>query len=52
VQGVSRARIQGFTRRDPYFEARIAEVAEPEAVPQGLEVEALIRSVKERVQRG
>jgi ATP-dependent Lon protease len=52
VQGVSRARILGFTRRDPYFEARIAEVAEPETAPQGLEVEALIRSVKERVQRG
>ena len=52
VQGVSRARILGFTRRDPYFEARIAEVGEPETAPQGLEVEALIRSVKERVQRG
>ncbi len=52
VQGVSRARIQGFTRRDPYFEARIAEVAEPEVAPQGLEVEALIRSVKEQIQKG
>jgi len=52
VQGVSRARIQGFTRRDPYFEARIAEVPEPEVAPQGLEVEALIRSVKERIQKG
>ncbi len=52
VQGVSRARILGFTRRDPYFEARIAEVAEPEVTPQGLEVEALIRSVKEQVQKG
>jgi len=52
VQGVSRARIEGFTRRDPYFEARIAEVAEPEVAPQGLEVEALIRSVKEQIQKG
>ena len=52
VQGVSRARILGFTRRDPYFEAKIAEVAEPETAPQGLEVEALIRSVKEQVQKG
>ncbi|HSD49812.1 MAG TPA: endopeptidase La [Candidatus Methylomirabilis sp.] len=52
VQGVSRARIQGFTRRDPYFEARIAEVPEPEVAPQGLEVEALIRSVKEQIQKG
>jgi ATP-dependent Lon protease len=52
VQGVSRARILGFTRRDPYFEAKIAEVAEPETAPQGLEVEALVRSVKEQVQKG
>ncbi len=52
VQGVSRARIQGFTRRDPYFEARIAEVPEPEVAPPGLEVEALIRSVKEQIQKG
>ncbi len=52
VQGVSRARILGFTRREPFFEARIAEVAEPEVAPQGLEVEALIRSVKEQVQKG
>ncbi len=52
VQGVSRARIIGFTRRDPYFEAKITEVAEPETAPQGLEVEALIRSVKEQVQKG
>ncbi len=52
VQGVSRARILGFTRRDPFFEAQIAEVAEPETASQGLEVEALIRSVKEQVQKG
>jgi ATP-dependent Lon protease len=52
VQGVSRARILGFTRRDPFFEAKIVEVAEPEAAPQGLEVEALVRSVKEQVQKG
>jgi len=52
VQGVSRARILGFTRRDPCFEAQIAEVAEPETTPQGLEAEALIRSVKEQVQKG
>ena len=52
VQGVSRARILAFTSRDPSFEAQITEVAEPEVAPQGLEVEALIRSVKEQIQRG
>jgi ATP-dependent Lon protease len=52
VQGVARARILGFTRRDPYFEVKVSEVAEPESAPQGLEVEALLRSVKEQVQKG
>jgi ATP-dependent Lon protease len=52
VQGVSRAKILGFVKQDPCFEAKIAEVAEPEAGPQGLEVEALIRSVKEQIQKG
>jgi ATP-dependent Lon protease len=31
VQGVSRATVLGFTRQEPYFEARISEVAEAEA---------------------
>jgi ATP-dependent Lon protease len=52
VQGVSRARIQEYTRRDPYFEVKIAEVAEQDGATEGLEVEALVRSVKERVQKG
>ncbi len=52
VQGVSRATVLSFVRRDPYFEAKISEVAEPENAPQGLEAEALIRSVKEQIQKG
>ncbi len=49
VQGVSRVRIVGFTRRDPYFEAQIQEILEGEGMAASLEVEALIRSVKEQV---
>jgi len=52
VQGVSRAQILEVTRRDPAFEARIREIAEPETVARPLEAEALIRSVKEMVQKG
>ena len=48
VQGVSRARVEEFTRRDPYFEVKIAEVGEREGEGQGLESEALVRSVKPR----
>ncbi len=51
VQGVSRARVLGLTQQDPCFEAKIAEVVEPEAAAQSLEMEALVRSVKEQVQR-
>jgi ATP-dependent Lon protease len=47
VQGISRAKVLGVERRDRYFEARIAEVHEGEAVVSAIEVEALIRSVKE-----
>ncbi len=49
VQGLSRARVLGVERRDPYFEARIAEVHETDVVASAIEVEALIRSVKELV---
>jgi len=44
--------VKEFTRRDPYFEVKIAEVADQEGATQGLEVEALVRSVKEQVQKG
>lgn len=51
VQGLTRARVLGIERRDPYFEARIAEVHEAEGVTSAIEVEALIRSVKELVSK-
>jgi len=41
--------VLGIERRDPYFEARIAEIHEAEGVTSAIEVEALIRSVKELV---
>jgi len=47
VQGLSRARLLGIERRDPFFEARIAEVQEADAVVSAIEVEALMRSTKE-----
>jgi len=51
VQGLTRARVLGIERRDPYFEARIAEIHEVEGVTSAIEVEALIRSVKELVSK-
>jgi len=35
VQGVSRARVKEFTRRDPYFEVKMREVADQEGAAQG-----------------
>ena len=49
VQGVSRARVVEYLRHEPYFEARIQEVVEPEVGAATPDVEALIRSVKEQV---
>jgi ATP-dependent Lon protease len=51
VQGLTRARVLGIERRDPYFEARIVEIHEAEGVTSAIEVEALIRSVKELVSK-
>src|SRR5574337_580039 len=51
VQGLSRARVIGVERREPYFEARIAEVPETDLVTSAVEAEALIRSVKESVSK-
>ena len=35
VQGVSRATVKDFTRRDPHFEVKIVEVTEQEGAAQG-----------------
>lgn len=52
VQGLSRAKVVGIERREPYFEARITEVPETDLVTSGVEAEAMIRSVKELVSKG
>lgn len=51
VQGIARARISEFLKKEPFFEVRIAEILEEEMKPLPLEMEALVRSVKEQVAR-
>jgi len=46
VQGLSRARITAFEEGQPHLQAHIEPLPEPESVPKGLEVEALMRNVK------
>ncbi len=50
VQGLSRARIHHISQVDPYLQAKIERIEEPRP-PAGLETEALIRSVKESLDR-
>ena len=51
VQGVSRARVVEYLQHEPFFEARIKEVPEPEVGAATPDTEALIRSVKEQVSK-
>ncbi|HEX3128720.1 MAG TPA: endopeptidase La [Thermoanaerobaculia bacterium] len=50
VQGLSRARIHHISQVDPYLQAKIERIDEPRP-PVGLETEALMRSVKESLDR-
>jgi ATP-dependent Lon protease len=50
VQGVCRARVEGFNRREAYLEARVQRVTDPEAEPS-LELEALVKGTKKSLER-
>ncbi len=51
VQGLSKAEVDGYVRERPFFEVRIRKVAEPVVKEISLEVEALMRSVKEKIEQ-
>jgi ATP-dependent Lon protease len=51
VQGLSRARVQHISQIDPYLQAKIERLEEPPAAASTLEIEALVRSVKESLDR-
>jgi ATP-dependent Lon protease len=51
VQGLSRARIDYFIQTAPFFKAKITRIEEPATKDRPLEVEALIRSVKQNLDR-
>ncbi len=46
VQGIGRFRVMGIAERDPYLKARVQ--AAPETVEEGIEMEALVRSVRDQ----
>ena len=51
VQGIVKARVVDYIQQDPYFSVRIEKVVENKAVTATLESEALMRTVKEQVER-
>jgi ATP-dependent Lon protease len=51
VQGLSRARVDYFIQTAPFFKAKITRIEEPNTKDRPLEVEALIRSVKQNLDR-
>jgi len=51
AQGLSKARVVNFSQQEPFFMAEIEKIAEEKAVEMTLENEALIRNVKEQMDK-
>jgi len=51
IQGLSRARVDYFTRTEPSLEARLTTAKEPDAGSEELEAKAFVRSIKQGLER-
>ena len=51
VQGLSKAKISGYIQTEPYYSVRIDKLAEAKVTGSNLEVEAVMRTVKEQIER-
>jgi len=51
VQGIAKARIKEYSQTEPYFQVDIEKIEEPELSKMTLEVEALMRNVKEQLEK-
>lgn len=51
VQGLSKAEIEDYLRERPFFEVKIRKVMETASAEISIEVEALMRSVKEKIEQ-
>ncbi len=49
VQGLTKGRIAEFTATDPHFAVRVESIAEPQVVELSLEIEALMRTVRDQL---
>jgi ATP-dependent Lon protease len=51
VQGLSKAKIVDYIQTDPYYSVRIDKILETKATGSNLETEAVMRTVKEQIER-
>jgi ATP-dependent Lon protease len=51
VQGLSKAKISGYIQTEPYYSVRIEKINETKVATSTLESEAIMRTVKEQIER-
>jgi ATP-dependent Lon protease len=51
VQGLSKARIKEFTQTEPFYSASIEKIEEQTAAEMSIELEALVRNVKQQMDK-
>lgn len=51
VQGLVKGALERFVRQKPYFEVKVQKIIEQQVVEVSVEVEALMRSVKEKIEQ-
>jgi ATP-dependent Lon protease len=51
VQGISKAKIESYAQTEPYYQVNITKIEEQKPAKLTLEVEALMRNVKEQVEK-
>jgi ATP-dependent Lon protease len=51
IQGVGKGRVKKYTKTDPYFEVAVDKIEEKAVQMPELEVEAMIRTVKEQLEK-
>jgi len=51
VQGLQRVRVEYFTETESLFKAKVEPLVEPEFGPPGIELDALMRSVKQTLEK-
>jgi len=51
VQGLTRARVDYFTQNEPHLQARLTRLEEPAVEAADLEIEALLRSVRQGIEK-